>query len=109
MSEHAALLELTDVHKSFGDHHVLRGVDLTVARGAVVVLIGPSGSGKSTLLRCINHLEKVDRGRIVLDGVPMGYRDADGRRVELSEPEVARRRREIGMVFQQFNLFPHLT
>src|SRR5215467_12377400 len=101
MIEHPALLQLTGVHKSFGGHHVLRGIDLTVQRGAVVVLIGPSGSGKSTLLRCINHLETVDQGRIVLDGEPMGYREVNGRRVELSEMEVARRRREIGMVFQQ--------
>jgi ABC-type polar amino acid transport system ATPase subunit len=115
MGEHSAkdpgppVVEIVDVHKYFGDHHVLRGIDLTLRRGEVVVLIGPSGSGKSTLLRCINHLERIDRGRILVDGRPMGYRDVDGRRIELRDAEVARQRREVGMVFQQFNLFPHLT
>src|SRR5262245_41201491 len=103
------LLQLAEGHKAFGGQPVLRGVDLTVSRGALIVLIGPSGSGKSTLLRCINHLERIDRGQILLDGVPMGYRDVNGRRRELPDAEVARRRREIGMVFQQFNLFPHFT
>ncbi len=103
------VVEVDDVHKFFGSHHVLRGIGMTVRRGEVIVLIGPSGSGKSTLLRCINHLERIDRGRIIVAGRPMGYREADGRRVELRESEVARHRREVGMVFQQFNLFPHLT
>jgi polar amino acid transport system ATP-binding protein len=75
----------------------------------VVIIIGPSGSGKSTLLRCVNHLERIDRGRILVDGQPVGYRELDGRRVELRDGEAARRRRDVGMVFQQFNLFPHLT
>jgi ABC-type polar amino acid transport system ATPase subunit len=88
---------------------VLRGVDLTVRRGEVLVLIGPSGSGKSTLLRCINHLERVDRGQIRLNGRLVGFRETDGRPVELGESDVARQRRAVGMVFQQFNLFPHLT
>jgi polar amino acid transport system ATP-binding protein len=104
-----AIVEIAGVHKYFGEHHVLRGVDLAVRRGEVVVIIGPSGSGKSTLLRCVNHLERIDDGRIVVDGQPIGYREEDGRRVELREGEAARRRRDVGMVFQQFNLFPHLT
>jgi len=103
------VVKVEDVHKYFGTLHVLRGIGMTVHRGEVIVLIGPSGSGKSTLLRCINHLEKIDRGRITVAGRPMGYREANGRQVELRESEVARHRREVGMVFQQFNLFPHLT
>ena len=103
------IVEAEDVHKYFGSLHVLKGVSVTVRRGEVIVLIGPSGSGKSTLLRCINHLEKVDQGRIRVNGHPIGYRDVDGRPVELREREVARQRRDVGMVFQQFNLFPHLT
>jgi ABC-type polar amino acid transport system ATPase subunit len=103
------IVEIAGVHKYFGEHHVLRGVDLAVRRGEVVIIIGPSGSGKSTLLRCVNHLERIDRGRILVDGQPVGYRELDGRRVELRDGEAARRRRDVGMVFQQFNLFPHLT
>ena len=103
------IVEAADVHKYFGSLHVLKGVSMTVQRGEVIVLIGPSGSGKSTLLRCINHLEKVDQGWIRVNGHPMGYREADGRPVELREREVAKQRRDVGMVFQQFNLFPHLT
>ncbi len=98
-----------DVHKRFGRLEVLRGVDMEVARGEVVVLIGPSGSGKTTFLRCINHLERVDGGRIYVDGELVGYRDRNGRLVEDGEREVARKRAAIGMVFQRFNLFPHLT
>ncbi|MBI4572122.1 MAG: amino acid ABC transporter ATP-binding protein [candidate division NC10 bacterium] len=103
------VVEAEDVHKYFGSLHVLRGVGMEVQRGEVIVLIGPSGSGKSTLLRCLNHLEKLDRGRILVNGHPMGYREVNGRRVELREREVAKQRRDVGMVFQQFNLFPHLT
>jgi ABC-type polar amino acid transport system ATPase subunit len=103
------IVEAADVHKYFGSLHVLKGVNMTVQRGEVIVLIGPSGSGKSTLLRCINHLEKIDQGWIRVNGHPMGYREADGRPVELREREVAKQRRDVGMVFQQFNLFPHLT
>lgn len=103
------VVEVEDVHKYFGALHVLRGISITVRRGEVIVLIGPSGSGKSTLLRCINHLEKIDQGRIRVGGHPMGYREVNGHRVELRESEVARHRRDVGMVFQQFNLFPHLT
>ncbi|TET96111.1 MAG: amino acid ABC transporter ATP-binding protein [Dehalococcoidia bacterium] len=98
-----------DVHKRFGRLEVLRGVNMEVARGEVVVLIGPSGSGKTTFLRCINHLERVDGGRIYVDGQLVGYREKDGRLMEDSEREVARKRAAIGMVFQRLNLFPHLS
>ena len=97
------------VHKHFGHSEVLHGVDLDVAPGEVVVIIGPSGAGKSTLLRCINHLEQIDAGRIYVDGQLMGYRQEGGKIYELREREVARQRAEIGMVFQRFNLFQHLT
>ncbi|MFF4648370.1 amino acid ABC transporter ATP-binding protein [Streptacidiphilus sp. ASG 303] len=97
------------VRKSFGRLEVLQGIDLTVERGQVCCLLGPSGSGKSTFLRCINHLEKLDGGRLSVDGALVGYREHGGRLHELREKEVAERRREIGMVFQRFNLFPHMT
>ena len=103
------MIRCQDVHKRFGRLEVLRGVTFDVAKGEVVVVIGPSGSGKTTLLRCINHLEAVDHGRIYLDGQPLGYREVKGKFVEKSEREVARMRASIGMVFQRFNLFPHLT
>ncbi|WP_101383204.1 MULTISPECIES: amino acid ABC transporter ATP-binding protein [Kitasatospora] len=97
------------VRKHFGKLQVLKGIDLTVERGQVCCLLGPSGSGKSTFLRCINHLEKVDAGRLTVDGELVGYRQHGDRLHELREREVAQRRRDIGMVFQRFNLFPHLT
>ncbi|WP_328375156.1 MULTISPECIES: amino acid ABC transporter ATP-binding protein [unclassified Streptomyces] len=97
------------VRKSFGKAAVLRGIDLTVERGQVCCLLGPSGSGKSTFLRCINHLEKLDAGTLTVDGAPVGYRQQGSRLHELREREVALRRRHIGMVFQRFNLFPHMT
>ncbi|MFF3767371.1 amino acid ABC transporter ATP-binding protein [Streptomyces sp. NPDC001922] len=97
------------VHKSYGPVEVLKGIDLEVATGEVFCLIGPSGSGKSTFLRCINHLEKVNAGRLTVDGDLVGYRERSGRLHELKDHEVARRRRDIGMVFQRFNLFPHMT
>ena len=97
------------VHKRFGRLEVLRGVSLTVGRGEVFVIIGPSGSGKSTFLRCINHLETIDAGRIHVDGQLVGYREAGGKLHELRPRESAARRAEIGMVFQRFNLFPHMT
>ena len=103
------MLELRDVRKRFGQTEVLRGVDLTVRRGEVTCVIGPSGSGKSTLLRCINHLEKVDSGRIEIDGELVGYRESGGKLRELPDRVVARQRAGIGMVFQNFNLFDHLT
>jgi polar amino acid transport system ATP-binding protein len=104
------ILRARDVHKRFGALEVLRGVSLDVHRGEVVCLIGPSGSGKTTLLRCLNHLERIDGGRVEIDGQLVGYRDGpNGTVVEASEKEVARRRAEIGFVFQRFNLWPHLT
>ncbi|WP_327249676.1 amino acid ABC transporter ATP-binding protein [Streptomyces sp. NBC_01320] len=97
------------VRKHFGKVAVLQGIDLTVGRGQVCCLLGPSGSGKSTFLRCINHLEKLDGGRLSVDGAPVGYRQQGNRLHELKEREIARSRRDIGMVFQRFNLFPHMT
>ncbi|WP_203999758.1 amino acid ABC transporter ATP-binding protein [Virgisporangium aurantiacum] len=103
------MVDVHGVHKSFGPIDVLRGVDLTVDPGEVVVILGPSGSGKSTLLRCINHLEKVDRGYVRIDGELIGYRLVGGRLRELTEREILRQRTHVGFVFQNFNLFPHLT
>jgi polar amino acid transport system ATP-binding protein len=97
------------VHKSFGPLEVLRGIDLVVGRGQVMCIVGPSGSGKSTFLRCINHLEKIDAGRLSVDGSLVGYRRQGDKLHELRENEVAQKRSEIGMVFQRFNLFPHMT
>ena len=95
--------------KRFGNLIVLNGVDLSVKRGQVVVIIGPSGSGKTTLLRCINHLEKIDGGRIYIEGEHLGYREVNGRLVEDRGANIARIRSQIGFVFQRFNLFPHMT
>jgi len=103
------LVRIEGVHKYFGDHHVLSGIDMTVKQGEVAVLIGPSGSGKSTLLRCINHLESISAGRIRVNGELIGYREKDGKLHELPLKDVARQRRNIGMVFQRFNLFGHKT
>jgi polar amino acid transport system ATP-binding protein len=103
------VIEVLGVHKSFGTLEVLRGVSLEVEAGEVVVVLGPSGSGKSTLLRTINHLEKVDRGFIAVDGELIGYRRRGGKLYELKERDVLKQRRNIGFVFQNFNLFPHLT
>ena len=97
------------VHKNFGRNEVLRGIDIEVAPREVMCIIGPSGSGKSTFLRCINHLEKIDAGRLWVDGELVGYRERGGRLHELPDREVCRKRSEIGMVFQGFNLFPHMT
>jgi polar amino acid transport system ATP-binding protein len=97
------------VHKRFARQEVLKGITLEVLPGEVTCLLGPSGSGKSTFLRCINHLEKIDAGRLSVDGELVGYRQAGGRLHELREREVARKRSEIGMVFQHFNLFPNMT
>jgi polar amino acid transport system ATP-binding protein len=97
------------VHKSFGRLHVLRGISLEVAPREVMCLIGPSGSGKSTFLRCINHLENIDAGRLSVDGELVGYRQRGNKLYELNDSEVCRKRAEIGMVFQRFNLFPHMT
>ncbi len=97
------------VHKSFGRLEVLRGIDLEVNPKEVMCMIGPSGSGKSTFLRCINHLEKIDAGRLSVDGELVGYRQHGDKLYELQDTEVCKKRSEIGMVFQRFNLFPHMT
>jgi polar amino acid transport system ATP-binding protein len=97
------------VHKRFGHVEVLKGIDLAVAPREVMCVIGPSGSGKSTFLRCINHLEKIDAGRLWVDGRLVGYREHGGKLYELKDREVAAQRRDIGMVFQRFHLFPHMT
>lgn len=103
------LVEIRRVRKSFGAHQVLRDVSLAVPAGTVTVLLGPSGSGKSTLLRCINHLETIDGGRIIVDGELIGYRQSGHSAHEMTPRQIARQRRGIGMVFQRFNLFPHMT
>ncbi|MEE1740949.1 amino acid ABC transporter ATP-binding protein [Streptomyces sp. BE147] len=103
------MVEIRSVHKSFGSLDVLRGIDLTVRTGEVTVILGPSGSGKSTLLRTINHLEKVQVGWISVDGSLVGYRREGDKLYELREREVLRQRTKIGFVFQNFNLFGHLT
>jgi polar amino acid transport system ATP-binding protein len=103
------MVKAEGVHKSFGRLEVLRGITLEVARGEVMCIIGPSGSGKSTFLRTINHLEKINRGRLWVDGSLVGYVQRGDRLHELPDKEVAKRRTEIGMVFQRFNLFPHKT
>lgn len=104
-----ALVEARDVHKSYGRTPVLRGVDLVVPAGSVCCLIGPSGSGKTTLLRCLDHLEKVDAGTVRIGDHLIGYAERRGRLHELSDRAVSRQRRSVGMVFQRFNLFPHMT
>ena len=98
-----------NVHKRFGFVEVLKGIDLRVERGQVMVILGPSGSGKSTFLRCINHLEKINAGRLSVDGELVGYRERGGKLHELHDRDVCRKRAEIGMVFQRFNLFPHMS
>jgi polar amino acid transport system ATP-binding protein len=103
------LLRARGVRKRFGLQEVLRGIDLDVRSGEVVVLMGPSGSGKSTFLRCVNHLEQLDGGSIEVDGSYIGYARRGDRLHHLGDREIARQRRAVGMVFQQFNLFPHLT
>jgi polar amino acid transport system ATP-binding protein len=105
----APLVHAEGVYKSFGPVKVLEGIDFSIGRGQVSCIIGPSGSGKSTFLRCINHLEKIDRGRLRVDGNLVGYREHAGKLHELRRSEIARRRADIGMVFQSFNLFPHMT
>jgi ABC-type histidine transport system ATPase subunit len=102
-------ISVVDVHKSFGPLAVLKGVSFDVPRGSVVSMIGASGSGKSTLLRCINHLETPSAGEIYIDGEPMHWRAVDGRRQPRPIAEINRLRRDLGMVFQQFNLWPHMT
>ncbi|WP_329122723.1 amino acid ABC transporter ATP-binding protein [Streptomyces sp. NBC_01465] len=104
-----AMVKAEGVHKSYGSVEVLKGIDLEVAPQEVFCLVGPSGSGKSTFLRCINHLEQINAGRLSVDGELVGYREKNGKLYELKDSEVARKRRDIGMVFQRFNLFPHMT
>jgi polar amino acid transport system ATP-binding protein len=104
-----AMVKAEGVHKRFGRLEVLKGINLEVKPGDVMVMLGPSGSGKSTFLRCVNHLEKINAGRLSVDGELVGYREADGKLHELHEREVARKRAEIGVVFQHFNLFPHMS
>jgi len=107
MSE--VMVQATDVHKSYGSHEVLKGITLEVKRGEVLCLVGPSGSGKSTFLRCINHLERINSGRLMVDGSLIGYREHNGKLYELKPSEASAQRVGIGMVFQKFNLFPHLN
>ncbi|GIM96426.1 amino acid ABC transporter ATP-binding protein [Paractinoplanes toevensis] len=103
------MVRADNVHKSFGSLEVLKGVDLVVNSGEVCCVLGPSGSGKSTFLRCVNHLEKLNAGKIFVDGDLVGYHERGGKLHEMKGKEVARQRRSIGMVFQRFNLFPHMT
>src|SRR3954451_25096197 len=104
-----SIVKAEGVHKSFGRLEVLKGISLDVDQGQVFVLLGPSGSGKSTFLRCINHLEKINAGRIWVDGDLIGYRQRGDKLHEMRDKDVAAQRRSIGMVFQRFNLFPHMT
>src|SRR5689334_23413177 len=103
------MLKAESVHKSFGRLEVLKGVSLELKAGEVMCMLGPSGSGKSTFLRCINHLEKIDAGRLWVDGELVGYRQVGDKLYELRDSEITRDRAEIGMVFQSFNLFGHMT
>ena len=103
------MVEAVGVSKRYGQNEVLKSIDMTVAKGEVVCLIGPSGSGKSTLLRCMNHLEHINGGTLKVDGELVGYRRVGNKLYELKPSEVCQRRREIGMVFQHFDLFPHKT
>jgi polar amino acid transport system ATP-binding protein len=108
-TEPVEMVRAEQIVKRFGHLTVLNGIDLSVERGQVVVIIGPSGSGKTTLLRCINHLEKIDSGHIYIEGEMIGYREVNGRLVEDREATIAKIRSQIGFVFQRFNLFPHMT
>jgi polar amino acid transport system ATP-binding protein len=103
------MVKAEGVHKRFGRLEVLKGIDLEVRRGQVMCMLGPSGSGKSTFLRCINHLEKINAGRLSVDGELVGYRESGDKLYELRDREITGKRAEIGMVFQHFNLFPHMT
>jgi polar amino acid transport system ATP-binding protein len=108
-AETRLMVEARGIHKHFGSNHVLRGVDIKVAQGEVVVIIGPSGGGKSTFLRTLNHLDAPDRGWVRIDGELLGYRQKNRTMVPVSDAVLSQQRRQIGMVFQQFNLFSHMT
>jgi polar amino acid transport system ATP-binding protein len=103
------VMHAADVYKQYGKLEVLKGISMDVRKGETVCVIGASGSGKTTFIRCINHLEKIDGGRIEVNAELIGYREQGGRLIEDSERSIARQRRQIGMVFQRFNLFPHMT
>jgi polar amino acid transport system ATP-binding protein len=109
MSESATVVRVEALCKAYGSVEILKGIDLTVMQGDVTCLVGPSGSGKTTFLRCINHLEKINSGRLYVNGELMGYRERDGRLHEMKDRDVCRQRASIGMVFQSFNLFQHMT
>ncbi len=109
MSESPVVMHAEDVHKRYGKLEVLKGVSMEVRKSETVCVIGPSGSGKTTFIRCVNHLEKIDGGRIEVNGHLIGYREKSGKLVEDSERSIARQRTQVGMVFQRFNLFPHKT
>ena len=103
------ILEIKDLQKAYGDHQVLKGVNLSLEKGDVVSIIGSSGSGKTTLLRCVNLLEEFQNGTIKISGQEIGYTSANGKRARLKNSEITKNRSLTGMVFQSFNLFPHLT
>jgi polar amino acid transport system ATP-binding protein len=103
------MVRAEQVHKYYGRTHVLKGVDLEVAAGEVMCIVGPSGSGKSTFLRCINHLERIQAGRLWVEGELVGYRQRGDKLYEMRDADIAKQRLDIGMVFQRFNLFPHMT
>ncbi len=109
MPSEIPMLRAVNVHKSYGDHEILKGINLDVDKGEVLCLLGPSGSGKSTFLRCVNHLETINAGRIYVAGALVGYNERKGRLYEQNEKELCGMRAKIGMVFQNFNLFPHMT
>ncbi len=109
MSEKPIKVLAENVHKAYGRNEVLRGIDMEIRTGEVACIVGPSGGGKSTFLRCINHLEKIDAGKLSVDGELIGYNQRGGKLYEMHDKEVAAQRRSIGMVFQRFNLFPHMT
>ncbi len=109
MPQAEPMLRALNVHKSFGENEILKGIHLEVNKGEVLCLLGPSGSGKSTFLRCINHLEKINAGRIYVGGKLVGIDERNGRLYEQNESELCKIRMKIGMVFQNFNLFPHMT
>jgi polar amino acid transport system ATP-binding protein len=109
MSDKPVKVLAEEVHKAYGRNHVLRGINMEIGTGEVACIVGPSGGGKSTFLRCINHLEKIDAGRLSVDGELIGYKQRGGKLYEMKDKEVSAQRRSIGMVFQRFNLFPHMT